>query len=580
VSVALSVKSKKEMRGGAAGKRRTTVGFGGAPPPPPPSIEQQRHLFNSRDSDASFASSRPSSIGLGGRGASDDRSSMIRFINAFLSTHNFPISIRGNPVPSVKDISETLKFLLSALDYPCDSIKWDEDLVFFLKSQKCPFKITKSSLKAPNTPHNWPTVLAVVHWLAELARFHQHLVSNSTSVPEDNSMNFFAIQSFGHFIRGEDDKVNDLDSQFLGKLEAEKTSVAETISGCEKISGELEAKLESLRKGPSKKESLEKVKADLENDVNKFRTIVVEYTDRNPAMEKVVEEKAKELKAKEEERERISVENKELKKSVELQNFSAADVNRMRRELQAVERDVADAEVARDGWDQKAWELNSQIRNQFHQIQTLAIDCNQALRRLKLDIQFAVNERGETPAAVMGVDYKSVVKPALCSLCDGIKGSSAEKVEELVTLQHHKSEMASKIESKRSLLGSIQLQINDLEEKMKLVKKETQELSTKCDLEAKTLVESVKAEALNLEVVEKEAAEFVKASELRLQEAVKESEEEVQACAAQLFALIDSISKQKEYMDSKISEIKTGVADTASAVSEIYKANFKKNLGI
>nr|BAF63394.1 kinetochore protein [Olimarabidopsis pumila] len=570
------------MRGGAAGKRRTTVGFGGAPPPPPPSIEQQRQLFNSRDSDASFASSRPSSIGLGGR-ASDDRShqsSMIRVINAFLSSHDFPISIRGNPVPSVKDISETLKFLLSALDYHCDSIKWDDDLVFFLKSQKCPFKITKSSLKAPNTPHNWPTVLAVVHWLVELARCRQHLSSNSPSVPEANSMNFFAIQSFLHYIRGEDDVVNDLDSEFLGKLEAEKTSVAETISGFEKISGELEAKLESLRKGPSKKETLEEVKADLEKDVNKFQTIIVGYTDRIQAVEKVVEEKDKELKAKEEERERIAEENKELKKSVELQNFSARDVERMRRELQAVERDVAEAEVARDGWDQKAWELNSQIRNQFHQIQTLAIDCNQALRRLKLDIQFVVNERGETPAEVMGVDYKSVVKPALCSLYDGIKGSSAEKVAELIRSQHQVSEMASKIESKKSLLGSIQLQINELEERMKLVKKETQELTTKCDLEAKTLVESVKTEALNLEVVEKEAAEFLKASELRLQEAVSKSEEEVQACAAQLFALIDSISKQKEYMDSKISEIKTGVADTASAVSEIYKANFKKHLGI
>ncbi|EFH54250.1 kinetochore protein [Arabidopsis lyrata subsp. lyrata] len=567
------------MRGGATGKRRTTVGFGGAPPPPPPSIEQQRHLFNSRDSDASFASSRPSSIGLGGR-ASDDRSSMIRFINAFLSSHNSLISIRANPVPSVKDISETLKFILSKLDYPCDSIKWDEDLVFFLKSQKCPFKITKSSLKAPNTPHNWPTVLAVVHWLVELARFHQHLSSNSTSEPEANSMNFFAIQSFSHFIRGEDDKVNELDSEFLGKLEAEKTSVAETISGCEKISGELEAKLESLRKGPSKKESLEKAKADLENDVNKFRTIIAEYTEKNPALEKVVEEKDKELKAKEEERERISKENKELKKSVELQNFSARDVERMRRELQAVERDVAEAEVARDGWDLKAWELNSQIGNQFHQIQTLSIDCNQALRRLKIDIQFTVNERGKTPAKVMGVDYKSVVKPALCSLYDGIKGSLNEKMEELVTLQHQVSEMASKIESTKSLLGSIQLQINELEEKMKLVKKETQDLTTKCDLEAKTLVESVKTEALNLEVVEKEAAEFLKASEVRLQEAEKQSEEEVQACAAQLFALIDSISKQKEYMDLKILEIKTGVADTASAVSEIYKANFKKHLGI
>ncbi|CAL9246379.1 unnamed protein product [Arabidopsis halleri] len=566
------------MRGGATGKRRTTVGFGGAPPPPPPSIEQQRHLFNSRDSDASFASSRPSSIGLGGR-ASDDRSSMIRFTNAFLSSHNFP-SIRANPVPSVKDISETLKSILSKLDYPCDSIKWDEDIVFFLKSQKCPFKITKSSLKAPNTPHNWPTVLAVVHWLVELARFRQHLSSNSTSVPEANSMNFFAIQSFSHFIRGEDDKVNELDSEFLGKLEAEKTSVAETVSGCEKISGELEAKLESLRKGPSKKESLGKAKADLENDVNKFRTIVAEYTEKTQALEKVVEEKVKELKAKEEERERISEENKELKKSVELQNFSARDVERMRRELQAVERDVAEAEVARDGWDLKAWELNSQIGNQFHQIQTLSIDCNQVLRRLKLDIQFTVNERGKTPAKVIGVDYKSVVKPALCSLYDGIKGSLTEKMEELVTLQQEVSEMASKIESKKSLLGSIQLQINELEEKMKLVKKETQELTTKCDLEAKALVESVKTEALNLEVVEKEAAEFLKASEVRLQEAEKQSEEEVQACAAQLFALIDSISKQKEYMDLKILEIKTGVADTASAVSEIYKANFKKHLGI
>lgn len=373
--------------------------------------------------------------------------------------------------------------------------------------------------------------------------------------------------------------VNDLDSEYLGKLEAEKISVAETISGCEKISGEFEAKLETLRKGPSKKEALEKVVADLKKDENKFLTIVAERTERIQAMEKVLEEKEKEIVTKEEERRQISEENKELKKNVELQSFNVRDVERMRRELQAVERDVSEAEVARDGWEQKAWELNSQIRNQFHQIQTLAIDCNQALRRLKLDVQFAVNESGVLPAEVMGVDYKSVVKPALCSLYDGIKESSTKKVEELTTLQHQASEVASKLESKKSLLGLIQSKINELEEKVKLLKKETQDLANKFDLEAKTVAESVKTEALNLEVVEKEAAEFLKASELRLQEAVKQSEEEVQACAAQLFALIDSVSKHKEYMDSKISEIRTGVADTAIAVSEIYKANLKRHIG-
>ncbi|CAH2064126.1 unnamed protein product [Thlaspi arvense] len=571
------------MRGGATGKRKATEGFGGAPPPPPPSVEHQRHLVNSRDSDASFASSRPSSIGLGR--ASDvynDRShqsSTIRSINAFLSSHNYHTTLRTHPVPPVKEISETLRFLLSTVDFPCDPQKWDEDVVFFLKSLNCPFKLTKSSLRAPNTPHNWPNVLAVIHWLVQSASYRQHLSTNPASVPDANSMSSFGIQSYRHFIRGEDDLVNELDSEFLGKLETERTNVAETISGCEKTSGELEAKLEALRKGPSKKESLEKVKAHLEKDVNKYCTMVVGYTDKTRGMEKVVEEKEKELIAKEEERQRISEENKELKKSVEVQSFNVRDVERMKRELQAVERDVSEAEGARDGWEQRAWELNSQIRNQFHQIQTLAIDCNQALRRLKLDIQFAVNENGESPAEVMGVDYKSVVKPALCSLYDGIKGSSLEKAETLTTSQHQASEMASKMESRKSLLGSIQSQINELEEKMELVKKETQDLATKCDLEAKTMAESVKTEALNLEAVEKEAAEFLKASELRLQEAVKQSEEKVQAFAAQLFALIDSISKHKEYMDSKMLEVKNGVTDTANAVSEIYKANLKKQLG-
>lgn len=98
--------------------------------------------------------------------------------------------------------------------------------------------------------------------------------------PDANSMSSFGIRSYCHFIRGEDDSVNNLDSEFLGKLEAEKVTIAETISNSEKVAAELEAKLDALRKGPSKKEALEKVKSDLEKDVNKFRTMVAERSER------------------------------------------------------------------------------------------------------------------------------------------------------------------------------------------------------------------------------------------------------------------------------------------------------------
>uniref|UniRef100_A0A0D3CTU7 Kinetochore protein NDC80 n=1 Tax=Brassica oleracea var. oleracea TaxID=109376 RepID=A0A0D3CTU7_BRAOL len=409
------------MRGKATGKRKATDIFGGAPSLQQPSVEHHRHLVNSRDSDASFASSRPSSVGLS-RDPYSDRSQAIRSINTFLASHNFPISLRASPVPPVKDISETLKFLLSTVDFPCDALKWDEDVY---------------------------------------ARYRQHLSSSPASA-DANSMQCFGFQSFRHFIRNEDDMVTDLDSDFFGKLEGEKASIAETIVNCEKVSGELEAKLDALRKGPSKKEALERVKADFEKDFNKFCTMVTERSERTRGMEKVLEEKEREVIAKEEERGRISEENEELRR-------------------------VWRNRVLIDGWEQKAWELNSKIRNQFHQIQTLAIDCNQAMRRLKVDVQFVVNGRGVEPGEVMGVDYKAVVKPDLCSLCDGIKEGSMKKVQELVTLQEHASEMAAKIESRKRLLGSIQLQITEVEDKMRIVKKEAQELAAKCDLEAKTM---------------------------------------------------------------------------------------------
>ncbi|CAN8254567.1 unnamed protein product [Cochlearia groenlandica] len=575
------------MRGGATGKRRATGAFGGAPPPqPPPSVEHQRRLFNSRDSDASFASSRPSSVGIGR--SSDihsdrsNQSSMIRSINAFLSSRNFSISLRSNPVPSVKDISETLIFLLSAVDFPCDPSKWDEEVVFYLRSMNCPYKLTKSSLRASNTPHNWPTFLGVALWLVQCARFGQHVSSSSSLssrlASEANSMNAFGFQSYRHFIRGEDDSVNEIDSDFLGKFEAEKATFAETIAAKKNLLGELEAKLESRKKGPTKKESCKRVKAVLEQDVYKMHTMVVELTDKTRGIEKLVEEKAKEAKAKEEEKELTREENKELKKKVENQSFNVRDVERMRRELQAVERDVAEAESARDGWDQKSWELNSQAMNKFHQIQTLAIDFNQDLRRSKIDIQFDVNERGSL-GEVMGVDYKTTVKPALYSLRDSVKASLTENTDELSTFQHHAFETGSKIESEKSLLNLVKSQENKLEEKIDLVKKETRDLAKKRDLEVKTMLESLKSEALNIEIVENEAAELVRGSELRLKESEKQCDEEVKACASQLFKLIDSVSKHKEYMDSKISEIKTSVDNTASGVAEIYKTGLKRHLG-
>lgn len=144
---------------------------------------------------------------------------------------------------------------------------------------------------------------------------------------------------------------------------------------------ELEAELERLRSAPSPKEALEKEKAILEDDVNKFHKIIEEFASRIEQTEKGVAEKVKEVEAKVEENGRICEENGELKRRVEAQTFNARDVERMKRELQAVERDIGEAELARNAWEDKLWDIDTTLAHKFKDLQALAMDCNQALKR-------------------------------------------------------------------------------------------------------------------------------------------------------------------------------------------------------
>ncbi|KAK9007459.1 hypothetical protein V6N11_074381 [Hibiscus sabdariffa] len=155
----------------------------------------------------------------------------------------------------------------------------------------------------------------------------------------------------------------------LEKFEKEKENVVEM----EKSVGELEAQAEGLRTAPTERERLEKEKIVLEEDVKKFHAMITEFTGRVAALEKMLEQRQRELNAKEEERNRILEENQELKKRVELQIFNARDVERMKREMQAVEKDIVDAEMARNSWEDKSWDLDSETGQKLKELMALAI---------------------------------------------------------------------------------------------------------------------------------------------------------------------------------------------------------------
>ncbi|KAJ8754952.1 hypothetical protein K2173_015464 [Erythroxylum novogranatense] len=498
---------------------------------PQPTPDHHHRQFP-RDSDASFSSSRPSSIGVDrALELPTDRAhqgAAVRAVNAYLSSHSSHLSLKTHQISSAKDITETLHFVLHQLDYP--STKLEDDLFLLLKSLNCPFKVNKSTLRAPNTPHNWPSYLAVIHWLVQIAMYKEHLVANSRSFVESNNMFMYALDSYLNYIRGEDDAVDALDREFVEKLEREKDGVLESVRELERSYSELEGKAEALRSGQTERERLEKERSVLEEDVKKFNAMIGEFNQRIEAMEKVLEEKGKELEAKVEEKKRIDMENEE-------------DAERMKRELQAVERDISEAEAARNLWEEKIWDLHSAIGHKFKELESLAMECNHTARRLKLGdgFHYSLNAKGSTPAQVMGIDYKSTLKPGLQSFTEDIKRTSMAKLEELILLQQQASELNAKVEAKKNQTASIQSYVEEVEDQMNSLRIETEEYTHRLSNIHNKHVSYIS----------------VKDSELKLQEAIKQGEEEIQMQAQELFKLVDSVSKYKEHVESKIVEIKS-----------------------
>ncbi|URD93083.1 HEC/Ndc80p family [Musa troglodytarum] len=570
------------MRGGGRGVRRRYTKASTGPPdraaPLPSPFDVARHfdfasVAGGRDSDASLCSGRPSSAG--GRPASallTDRSaqaSALRSVNAFLTSHSAPVSLRP-PLPAARDITEALRFILARMDWPLDDL--DDDLPALLRNLHCPLKLNRSALKAPGTPHAWPHLLSVLYWLVQLARVSDHLAaSSSPQQDQPNDLLLFVTRSYSLFISGEDDAVEELDEEYLGKAQHQAANTAAAIDALEKQATELEAKLQALQAEPSKKEALEREKGMLVEDVKKFQAVVDSWGGKVAAMESALGEWEKELEAKEKEGKRLCEENEELQRRIDTQAVNVRDVERMKREMQAVERDIADAEIGRNALEEKAWELEETVSRKIDETEVLLERCNQAVRRLKLgiDFQYVLNSKGSSPTEVLGINYKSILKPALIAVSEDTKKISVSKLEESITLQEQSQENAKILEEKRNNLAAFQAKIDEAEARLTFLKIEAEEYASKCAAEA----EKIKGEFMNkehqLSIIEKEAEEFLKNSENELQIATKESDEETQLCASELLALIDAVSEYKEFMESTVSGIKKELSETADFVSSL-----------
>lgn len=191
----------------------------------------------------------------------------------------------------------------------------------------------------------------------------------------------YTTQSYSLFISGEDNAVEELDGEYAAEMEREAATAAASVDALAKEAEELEVKVNELRSRPSRKEELERERAVLVEDGRKFESVVENFKEQVAAMEGKLRDFEKELDAKGRENRRIYEENEELRRRIKGQAVNARDVERMRRELQAVEREIAEAENGRNAMDEKAWEIEAEIGKKWKEFEAMAEQCNQLIRK-------------------------------------------------------------------------------------------------------------------------------------------------------------------------------------------------------
>lgn len=381
----------------------------------------------------------------------------------------------------------------------------------------------------------------------------------------------YVTHSYSLFISGDDEAVASLDEEYVSKARAHAEAAAEVVQALEKEAEDLEVKRTKLTSGPSRREALEAEKEAFTADVQKFEAVVKSWATKIKEKEESLVDLEKELEAKVMDGRRMVAENEELVKRVEAQVVNVRDADRMQREMQAVEHDIAKVENGKVVLEEKGWELEAAVVRKLEEIEALAEQCNQALRKLKpgINFQYMLNAKGFTPAEILGTSYKTVLKPALNTLADETKRISVSKIDDSIDLEKQLQGNVKILEEKKSHISVEQAKTDEMVARLNSLDLEIGNHVSRCTADARQMKDELERKEHHLTTVEKEADGFLKNSEHRLQDALQETDEETQMCASELLQLIDSITEYKEFMETSISGMKKDLYECADDIASL-----------
>ncbi|KAJ1557470.1 kinetochore-associated Ndc80 complex subunit ndc80, partial [Cladochytrium tenue] len=289
---------------------------------------------------AALGSSGPSAILKDPRNIRDKawQAGAVRQLIGFLVQAGFnqPVSPKTLQAPSAKDFQAIFRFLYAQLDPGYVFVKkFEEEVPVILKGLRYPFsdQISKSHLQSVGSMHAWPTLLAMLNWMVELILCCDQIDTCNDlgmDAPQNNERAFYGYltKAYASFLAGEDN-YDQMDNELVAEFERKNAKVAKEIEQLEAENAILEKERAALADSESPLTVARRENATLKSDIDKFKQYIQHLEQKQKKLDDQSTTIQEELEAAERELESTRAEKDQLQKTVDLQEISQADVDRM-----------------------------------------------------------------------------------------------------------------------------------------------------------------------------------------------------------------------------------------------------------
>ncbi|KAJ3805757.1 HEC/Ndc80p family-domain-containing protein [Lentinula lateritia] len=389
-----------------------------------------------------------------------------------------------------KDYRIIFEFLVELLDpcYPIDTTeKFEEIFIPALKSLGYPYahSIDNKWLASVGSPHTWPHLLGVLHWLVEMCKMKEHYSGSGhpTLQDPDNVLEEFQdpfdrrTLAFDYYSKcyalwlDHIDEFEEPNEQLEDRYAKKNQRVQKDVEVKNQQLDEAKIECDILTTSAAPVILLKEENETRVRDAEKMQIVLKQWESRRKKLSVAIATEKTEIAKKEDYLAVLRSEQEQLDSVVKEQNLSPEEANRMTTEYEMLSRNIEDLKQKIADTEQTVMSLEVSLTNRISGTEETLHTYNVALSTLGLlpplppphsdiDLTLELNTASSDHSQLLsGSDIRKVIKPTLNSIAESKRSTRAEVENERIKVDNEIEQLTLECDTGEDEISQLEKQV-------------------------------------------------------------------------------------------------------------------------